>query len=124
MKRPERGPVELVWVSDDEVLAVTMKLEQRDLKNRVKPLDSTSQAATDSPNKTTLLLRWYPSESRLQNCCSLIIRWGNSTFSCLMMLIMTPIPLTTVVTESYCSLTLRPLPFHVFCVYQPTFFKK
>jgi len=48
VKRPERGPVELVWVSDDEVLAVTMKLEQRDLKNRVKPLDSTSQAATDS----------------------------------------------------------------------------
>lgn len=47
-KTSEGESVELVWVSDDEVLAMTMELEQRDLKNRVKPLDSTSQVVTDS----------------------------------------------------------------------------
>ena len=47
-KTREGESVELVWVSDDVVLAMTMELEQRDLKNRVKPLDSTSQVVTDS----------------------------------------------------------------------------
>lgn len=48
MKRPEGESVELMQVSDDEALTMTVELERRDLKNRVRPLDSTSQGVTDS----------------------------------------------------------------------------